>query len=440
MLQREQVANTSGDRSRQDADTATLIRLADTLHDPARQAEARLRRAGYPRVINEYDAAQEGAQAALAHAARAADDALIMRGYIEWGKALLRRNRYGAAAERFEKARVLADSIGAQAEEADIFYHLGLIDHYQARHAAALQRFEVAHSRFHALGDQKGESMCLVMLATVANVLGDYSETLRLARAVQENANAIGWKHLQAHTLALLGNNAYDLGQFERARDWHRQAIALARELADSEGEARSLDTLGLIESLRGAHVEALALLTAAQAIQTAIGDRHGLAYTLTHRGYALLAVNRVAEAGGAFAEAVQIRRELDSAAGVIDSLVGLAESVRRRRRLDEAQQHAAEIWGWLQREDPRGLEFPLHAYLTCAQIFADSALQRTRVRATCRSRNRERHTTSERPGHGHHRSGAATNIPHRDSNSHPVTATGESRFAETTLGDRVTR
>ena len=79
------------------------------------------------------------------------------------------------------------------------------------------------------------------------------------------------------------------MGDFKAARGHHLQALEIARDMGDREGQAISLDTLGLVYHHLGQNADALssfrqALSHAAARSEIVVVE----GYTLTHLGYAL--------------------------------------------------------------------------------------------------------------------------------------------------------
>jgi tetratricopeptide (TPR) repeat protein len=142
----------------------------------------------------------------------------------------------------------------------------------------------------------------------------------------------------------------------------------------DREGEAASLDVLGLVAADLGDLDRALQNFGQALAIQRAIGYRRGEGYTLTHRGYALLRLGQPAQAAQDLQEALTIRRELSTGSGAsIDDLAGLALAALAQSEPAEAGRLAAECLAWIEAHGLSGIEAPAQVYLACFQALEGS-------------------------------------------------------------------
>ncbi|MCB0159799.1 MAG: tetratricopeptide repeat protein, partial [Caldilineaceae bacterium] len=368
LLLHEQVADTSGDRTRQRADVDALLQVAAQLAQPARLGQALLRAGHHARVTNDHAGAVGQLTAALDLAQADDDPRLTVACFNGLGKVEWRRHRYDAAEQHLIAALARAEVDAHLA--ADSVYHLGLVDYSRGKLDAANARFDAALTRFIALGDRKGEAMALSMIGAVEYRLGRYDHAVTIAEQGLEAADAIGWTYLRAHALASLGNSLFDLGQFDACRARHRQAVDLYRSLHDQEGEARSLDTIGLAATLLGDLAEAATHFEDAATRQREIDDGPGLAYTLSHHALALVAAGDLDGAQAALEEALALRTRLDDAAGALECRVGLADVARRRGRTDVAYAAAVALWPEFRATPVANVEAPIRVCLSLARIF----------------------------------------------------------------------
>jgi hypothetical protein len=82
--------------------------------------------------------------------------------------------------------------------------------------------------------------------------------------------------------------------------------------------------------------------------------------------GEAARAAQHFATAGAQF-------DEIGARSFAADARAGLARSQLQLNQMKEAQQLVSEVWNYLQQHGPQGLEFPIRAYLTCAEVFTAS-------------------------------------------------------------------
>jgi len=81
---------------------------------------------------------------------------------------------------------------------------------------------------------------------------------------------------LSAATLRNLGRAYHYLGRFEPAIKLYEQALTIAREIGDRQGEGTNLSSLGLAYRDLGQVERAIQILEEALAIAREIGDRRG--------------------------------------------------------------------------------------------------------------------------------------------------------------------
>jgi tetratricopeptide (TPR) repeat protein len=96
----------------------------------------------------------------------------------------------------------------------------------------------------------------------------------------------------------------------------------------------------------QGDYPAARALLEESLAIRRELGDRHGIATSLSNLGYAALNQGDYPAARALYEESLAIRRELGDQFGILYSLEGLAAVVASLRE----SLRAARIWGATER------------------------------------------------------------------------------------------
>lgn len=115
------------------------------------------------------------------------------------------------------------------------------------RRAAVLfaDRPEAAAAHHAAAGDHAAAARSWMAAADAAHMVFAHQEADKLLTAALGAADRAGDRTLRATLLVRRGGVRADLGHHEDARDDHDEALALARDLADEELEARALEGLG---------------------------------------------------------------------------------------------------------------------------------------------------------------------------------------------------
>lgn len=121
----------------------------------------------------------------------------------------------------------------------------------------------------------------------------------------------------------------------------------------------------------------------------TAVGDAFGRAASLH---YLALVLERTGDLSGAmrrFEEAKNVFIERNSHAWAMDPLAGVARCALALGQLDEARRHVTELWNYMSDHGPKGMEQPVWAYLTCADI-SDALGEREQAHAAIKAGYRE--------------------------------------------------
>jgi predicted ATPase/DNA-binding CsgD family transcriptional regulator len=122
----------------------------------------------------------------------------------------------------------------------------------------------------------------LIVAGHLAIIQSDYEraeplckESLALYRELEDQPGV-------AFSLSLLGSVAWTRGNMVEARALTDEALAIARQVDSMELAAGSLFILGLVSSSQGEYARAYALFEEGLAMQRALGDRRGIAHSLS--------------------------------------------------------------------------------------------------------------------------------------------------------------
>jgi non-specific serine/threonine protein kinase len=156
-------------------------------------------------------------------------------------------------------------------------------------------------------------------------------EEALLLRVASGDDRALGDSHFG------VGRNAYTAGDFDGAREALRAALSCYERVDEPYGQARTLDFLGLIETVAGRFSEAEERFTASLIAFRRIGDLRGIAWVTYHRSYKALTVGDYALAERLARESLDIRRALDDRRGIVLSLQNMRRALASLGRDDEA-------------------------------------------------------------------------------------------------------
>jgi predicted ATPase/transcriptional regulator with XRE-family HTH domain/Tfp pilus assembly protein PilF len=128
-----------------------------------------------------------------------------------------------------------------------------------------------------------------------------------------------------------LGNLLGDSAEYTRARQHYEEALALRREMADSDGIAGGLNNLGIVAAWLGDYDGALHLYRESLELCRARHDSFGMALCLTNLGDVLLTQGDFNGAQAYHEEAFRLRELVHDAAGSAYSVYNLGEIARLR-------------------------------------------------------------------------------------------------------------
>ncbi len=135
------------------------------------------------------------------------------------------------------------------------------------------------------LGDRQGEGATLGNLGNAYNQLGELERAIDYHQQRLAVAQKIGDRRGEGTALAGLGLAHYLLGQAQLAREYYEQRLALARNMDDRRGEGAALAGLGLTSTALGEIQRALEYHEQHLVLARAIGDHQAEAQALGNLG-----------------------------------------------------------------------------------------------------------------------------------------------------------
>ena len=221
--------------------------------------------------------------------------------------------------------------------------------------ALALADFEAALDRARREADPAAEWQARIDLGFLwqsrdLERAGEYfREALALARRLNESPRL-------AHSLNRIGNWYLNRGHAREALPYHQEALALFVERADRQGMAHTLDLLGIVSFVLGEAIQGAAYLEQALPLLRELDDRQGLVNTLTNLAFRapmdteVLGEIDFRQLANLCDEAQQIARGIHWSPGEALTLIQAALSLKQAgeygqalERLGRAQAMAAE-------------------------------------------------------------------------------------------------
>jgi len=129
-----------------------------------------------------------------------------------------------------------------------------------------------------------------------------------------------------------LGGVTINLGDYEQARAWLEESLALHRESGDARGIAYSLNNLGVVEIDEGNDARARSLQETSLALHRKLGDKRGITRALNELGAVDIKRGDDARARVWLTESLALHQELGLTREVADCLESLAQAMAREQ------------------------------------------------------------------------------------------------------------
>jgi predicted ATPase/class 3 adenylate cyclase len=147
---------------------------------------------------------------------------------------------------------------------------------------------------------------------------GPYAEATRWLAIFLQPAESV--QQIRARALEAAGFFAHWEGHYEQSLTYYQEALAIFRQLGDTNGEAQVLQDLGSLAIDQGDRDHAQTLLRQSRAIAERAGDLNGVAGAIALLGVASSAAGDHEQAGVYFAEAADRYRALGNVASLVDA------------------------------------------------------------------------------------------------------------------------
>ena len=232
---------------------------------------------------------------------RLAVSAIMSRGIVYMYEA-----DYQRALTDFRHALAISEANGYRDGAIPALNSIGEVFRAQSQPVRALEYYQRARDW---LGDDTAWNNAFLFnnIAECHLALGDHAKAIDYLKRAGTIAAQSGQKPRAATTLALLGDLYREEGRMDEARDSLDRSLALAREGRDAAAQGRAQLGLAEWERARGDHLAALEQAQASVASFRRANEPDGLGAALTAAGREQHALGSLAQARGAFEEAIAI-------------------------------------------------------------------------------------------------------------------------------------
>jgi len=313
---------------------AVLERLADIatqLNNSHKKADVLLRRSWYLFYTSNFPEMLDTAQEVIALADSNGLSNATQEGYYALAWAQLQIENLNDAKSSAHRSLTLAQQNGYRLGEGNVHNILGLIDTTQGRYADARKHIEEFLRITQEIGNQTRQLIALNSLVVILIILGEY----------------------------------------EKAREYGTQQLELAIELGNWATESSGYVNLAWAATAEGDWQTADELATKGITAKRKTHHLDALGEGLVWLGYARLGLGKLDEAGQAFRESLDIRRDLEQEASQVESMAGLGQVFLMQGDLTKAREYGEKIHEYISHdEDLSGTWEPLKIYWTCYQIL----------------------------------------------------------------------
>ena len=291
--------------------------------------------------------------------------------------ALIRKGHYEAVTGDFQSAikdlnEALACAHAAGDIKLETFVH-GLLVVSQTRSGKLEDAFNSAKKALELsreLEDDETRARTLTNVAILYTGSGDIAGSARLLEEQVQINRRMGNKAGEAIGYGNLGYDYVRLGLFDEGREALERSIELAENIGMHLEISYQKLNLALANCWSGSPERARLILESTIPDLQKIGDLFGTGAGFNYLGLCLESVGEIDGAADAYFESDRLLNEIGADSYAIDPAAGLARSYQMLNRKEEASQYINRIWGYLGDYGGVGMEFPLQAYLTCAEYF----------------------------------------------------------------------
>ena len=329
LLGRDEVLGVLGETEARIADDIALVALAQELNDDSRLADAFMRQAYFISVTGDERRALELYEAALAAARRA--------GYIE------------------TEALTLSLMTVCQTR-------LGDLDQATSVAGEALKRVR-------DLDNDKTTAMILTNVAILYTESGDFARGIQLLNQQLEICQRTGNRLGEAIGLSNLGYDYIFLGLYPSGQAALEKSLILFESIGAPHWKSFAQLNLGITYLRCGDIRAARQTLEKAASELATTGDTFARAVNHSYLGLTLENSGDMESAIDYFNKARSILDEISIPSYENDALAGLARCYLNMGFTAEAQQYGNQVCAYLRQQGSKGMEFPMLAYQTCADL-----------------------------------------------------------------------
>jgi tetratricopeptide (TPR) repeat protein len=320
----------------QEADVATLERIAERLDEAEYHGRAAAARAAFAVIAGDFEGAARAAQR-VAVLAASLPTSTVCLARIHWARAVQYQGDYAQAQTHIEDCLRLSRQANEQRAERVATVQLGLIDAELGRFSSARHHFDEALTTARDSGDKTMEAIVINNLAAVEKAIGNYPRARTLLEAGRRLSGDVGDAVTGAYALCNLADVVGAQGDALSSMELATEGVQLARRVKAPDLEANAL---------------------------TLVGD-------------AQLALGRVDEAVVSYESSLALFRQIGRALMAPMPISKLAKAALKLGRCELAMQYAAEIVAHVDARRPLDRTVAAEIYFACFTVMAAQGTSR---------------------------------------------------------------
>ena len=321
-------------------------------------------------MIGDSEGLRQDAQMLLKLAQESNDVDRLAEANVRWGVYLSGLGNESDAIPVFKTALAAARQKGNGDLEAKILGMLTISLTRTGEIDAAATIAEEALQRVHDIKEEPTVSNVLINIAVCFGESGNISRAITLILQAIDINHRLGDRYGELVCLSNVGYDYVSLGLLEQGITALKQSMQIAEGIGARRTRLYSQLNLGLAYLRHAELTKAQRLLEDTLTEMAAVRDEFARAACLAYLALAFELSGKAAEAAEHYTQARELFNHLGILAYAHDSLAGLARCALSRGEAATALEYASQLWNDLSQKGSQGMEFPIWAYLTCAQVF----------------------------------------------------------------------
>jgi tetratricopeptide (TPR) repeat protein len=321
-------------------------------------------------ILGETQARRQDDAALLALAGQMQDDDHLAEAYFQKGFHASTLGNERQAQQDYQQALLASRRAGNQGIELTVLALQALSLNRSGEMAAASQAVQQALQLSQGLEDGLAKTRALGNISIYYSEVGDLAKAIQQIEQLVEITRNMDFRLGRLVNLNNLGYNYILLGNYPAGLHALQTAMELADDMGARHESAFARMNLGLAYLLNQDCPQAKSVLEGALCELAAINDQFGLAAGYNYLGLVFEAQGDWGAARESFSQAHHLFEDNGMPSYALDALAGLARCEYALGNEVQSQAAAGKVWAHLRQGGGKGMEFPMRAYLSCADIL----------------------------------------------------------------------